>query len=103
MRALLPAVKYQALAAGEVDVIDGYSTDGFIVRYDLVVLEDDQHFFPPYEAAALLSPIFQRESPAAVAVLTELSGLLTEADMQRLNRRIEVDGVLCRGWPPQRS
>ena len=93
VRALLPAVKYQALAAGEVDVIDGYATDGFIARYDLVVLEDDQHFFPPYEAAALLSPAFQREAPAAVAVLTELSGLLTEADMRRLNRRIEVDGV----------
>jgi osmoprotectant transport system permease protein len=93
VRALLPAVKYQALAAGEVDVIDGYSTDGFIARYDLVVLEDDQHFFPPYEAAALVGPAFQRESPAAVAVLTELSGLLTETDMRRLNRRIEVDGI----------
>lgn len=93
VRALLPAVKYQALAAGEVDVIDGYSTDGFIARYDLVVLEDDRHFFPPYEAAAVVSPAFQRESPAAVAALTELSGLLTETDMRRLNRRIEVDGI----------
>ena len=36
-----PAVKYQALASGDVDVIDGYSTDGLIVRYDLVVLADD--------------------------------------------------------------
>jgi len=93
VRALLPAVKYQALAAGQVDVIDGYSTDGFIARYDLVVLNDDQHFFPPYEAAALLSPAFQRESPAAVAALAELSGMLTEMDMRRLNRRIEVDGI----------
>jgi osmoprotectant transport system permease protein len=47
VRALLPAVKYQALAAGKVDVIDGYSTDGLIARYDLVVLEDDRRFFPP--------------------------------------------------------
>jgi osmoprotectant transport system permease protein len=93
VRALLPAVKYQALAVGQVDVIDGYSTDGFIARYDLVVLEDDQHFFPPYEAAALVSPAFQRDVPAAVAALAELSGLLTETDMRRLNRRIEVDGV----------
>lgn len=93
VRALLPAVKYQALAAGEVDVIDGYSTDGFIARYDLVVLADDRHFFPPYEAAALVSPAFQRELPAAVAALTELSGLLTETDMRRFNRRIEVDGI----------
>jgi osmoprotectant transport system permease protein len=91
VRALLAAVKYQALAAGEVDVIDGYSTDGFIVRYDLVVLEDDRGFFPPYEAAALISPAFARDVPAGVAALTELSGLLTEEDLRRLNRRIEVD------------
>jgi osmoprotectant transport system permease protein len=93
VRALLPAVKYQALAAGEVDVIDGYSTDGFIARYDLVVLEDDRRFFPPYEAAALVSSAFVRDVPGAVAALTELSGLLTEQDMRRYNRRIEVDGV----------
>lgn len=92
VRALLPAVKYQALAAGEVDVIDGYSTDGFILRYDLVVLEDDRGFFPPYEAAALVSSAFAQEVPAGVAALTELSGLLTELDMRRLNRRVEVDG-----------
>jgi osmoprotectant transport system permease protein len=72
-------------------VIDGYSTDGFIVRYDLVVLEDDRGFFPPYEAAALISPAFARDVPAGVAALSELSGLLTEEDLRRLNRRIEVD------------
>jgi osmoprotectant transport system permease protein len=92
VRALLPAVKYQALAAGEVDVIDGYSTDGFIARYDLVVLRDDREFFPPYEAAAMVSAALQRDLPAAVAALTELSGLLTVAEMRRLNRRHEVDG-----------
>ena len=93
VRALLPAVKYQALAAGEVDVIDGYSTDGFIARYDLVVLKDDRRFFPPYEAAALVSPALQREVPAAIAALAELSGLLTEDDMRRLNQRVEVEGI----------
>jgi osmoprotectant transport system permease protein len=93
VRALGPAVKYQALAAGEVDVIDGYSTDGFIARYDLVVLEDDKGFFPPYEAAALVGARFARDRPAAVAALTELSGMLTESDMRRFNRRVELDGV----------
>jgi osmoprotectant transport system permease protein len=92
VRALLPAVKYQALAAGEVDVIDGYATDGLIARYDLVVLEDDRGFFPPYEAAALLAPGMAERSPAAVAALTELSGLLGESQMRTLNRRVEVDG-----------
>jgi osmoprotectant transport system permease protein len=91
VRALLPAVKYQALAAGEVDVIDGYSTDGLIARYDLVVLEDDRQFFPPYQAAALVSGGLAERQPAAVAALAELSGRLDETTMRRLNRRLEVE------------
>jgi osmoprotectant transport system permease protein len=91
VRALLPAVKYQALAAAEVDVIDGYSTDGLIARYDLVVLRDDKRFFPPYEAAALVSGDLVERRPAAIAALTELSSRLDEATMRRLNRRLEVD------------
>jgi osmoprotectant transport system substrate-binding protein/osmoprotectant transport system permease protein len=92
VRALLPAVKYQALAAGQVDVIDGYSTDGLIARYDLVVLRDDRGFFPPYEAAAIVAPGLSARSPAAIAALTELSGRLDADAMRRLNRRVEVDG-----------
>ncbi|HEV7387096.1 MAG TPA: glycine betaine ABC transporter substrate-binding protein, partial [Gemmatimonadaceae bacterium] len=92
VRPLAPAVKYQALASGAVDVIDGYSTDGLLARYDLVTLIDDKHFFPPYEAAALVSPGLQRNSPAAIATLTRLSGRLDERTMRRLNRRVEVDG-----------
>jgi osmoprotectant transport system permease protein len=92
VRALLPAVKYRALAAGEVDVIDGYSTDGLIARYDLVVLRDDRGFFPPYEAAALVSRRLAQSQPGAVAALTELSGRLDVGTMRRLNQRIEVDG-----------
>ncbi len=91
VRALLPAVKYQALAAGEVDVIDGYSTDGLIARYDLVVLHDDRQFFPPDEAAALVSAGLAERRPDAIAALTELSGRLDESTMRRLNRRLEVD------------
>ena len=91
VRALLPALKYQALAAGQVDVIDGYATDGLIARYDLVVLEDDRGFFPPYEAAALVAPGLAERRPEAVSALTELSGRLSEATMRMLNRRVEVD------------
>ena len=93
VRALLPAVKYRALAAGEVDVVDGYSTDGLIERYDLKVLSDDKRFFPPYEAAALIGERLVRENPAAVAALAELSGRLDVARMRGLNRRVEVEGV----------
>lgn len=93
VRALGPAVKYQALAAGEVDVIDGYSTDGLIARYDLVVLADDRRFFPPYEAAALVSQRAWNDAPRAIAALSELSGRLNETTMRELNKRLEVDGT----------
>ena len=92
VRPLVQAVKYPALAQGSVDVIDGYSTDGLIDRYKLVVLEDDRRFFPPYEAAALVGARLQRERPDAVAELTRLSGRLDVAAMRALNRRVEVDG-----------
>jgi osmoprotectant transport system permease protein len=91
VRPLAPAVKYQALVAGAVDVIDGYSTDGLLAKYDLVTLVDDRHFFPPYEAAALTSADLNRRAPAAVATLTRLSGRLDENTMRGLNRRVEVD------------
>jgi osmoprotectant transport system permease protein len=92
VRPLAPAVKYHALASGAVDVIDGYSTDGLLARYDLVTLIDDRHFFPPYEAAALVSEKLETQMPAAIDALTLLSGRLDEKTMRQLNRRVEVDG-----------
>ena len=91
VRPLSPALKYQALAAGSVDVIDGYSTDGLLARYHLVVLQDDRHFFPPYQAAALVGRRLATSRPDAVAVLTLLSGRLDEQTMRALNRRLEVE------------
>ena len=92
VRPLAPAVKYQAIASSAVDVIDGYSTDGLLARYDLVTLIDDKHFFPPYEAAALVSRRLDIQAPGAIAALTLLSGRLDERTMRQLNRRVEVDG-----------
>lgn len=90
VRPLAPAVKYEALASSGVDIIDGYSTDGLLAKYDLVTLEDDRRFFPPYEAAALVSPRLVNERPDAIAVLTRLSGRLTEPMVREWNRRVEV-------------
>jgi osmoprotectant transport system permease protein len=91
VRPLSPALKYQALASGAVDVIDGYSTDGLLSRYNLVTLADDKGFFPPYEAAAVVSPRLASERPDAIAVLSLLSGRLDVMLMRTLNRRVEVD------------
>lgn len=90
VRPLAPAIKYQALVNNSVDVVDGYSTDGLLARYNLVALADDRHFFPPYEAAAVLSPRVAAERPDVIAALSALSGRLDETLMRRLNQRVEV-------------
>jgi len=90
VRSLSPALKYQALAEGGVDVVDGYSTDGLLARYDLVVLQDDRQFFPPYQAAALIGRRLASD-PEAVSTLSLLSGRLDERVMRSLNQRVEVN------------
>lgn len=91
VRPLAPAVKYEALTSGAVEIIDGYATDGLLAKYDLVTLEDDRRFFPPYDAAAIVSSRLLRDDPGAVAVLTTLSGRLSEARLREWNRAVEVE------------
>jgi osmoprotectant transport system permease protein len=81
---------YRALAGGQIDVTDVYTTDAEIAAYDLVVLEDDRAFFPRYNAAFL----YRRDlAPEAVAVLDSLAGRIDEARMRDLNRKVRIDGV----------
>jgi osmoprotectant transport system permease protein len=76
---------YQAIADGRIDVTDAYSTDGELVRYDLVVLEDDKGYFPEYLAA----PLVRSALPAAIReALRELEGTLDDASMQRMNAAV---------------
>jgi len=79
---------YTAIAEKSLDVIDVYSTDANIQRYDLVILQDDKHFFPDYLAA----PLARAEiDPRARAALNELAGALTETDMIALNAAATID------------
>jgi glycine betaine/choline ABC-type transport system substrate-binding protein len=78
---------YKALAAGEVDLIAGNSTDGLIESLGLTVLDDDRHYFPPYDAAV----VYRNDlDPKCRAAIDSLAGVLDDATMRRLN--FEVDG-----------
>ncbi|HEV8129965.1 MAG TPA: glycine betaine ABC transporter substrate-binding protein [Acidobacteriota bacterium] len=81
---------YRALKEGQVDLVAGNSTDGLISSLDLVVLEDDRHYFPPYEAAPLVRLDVLKRHPELRDVLKKLGGLISEQDMRRLN--YQVDG-----------
>jgi osmoprotectant transport system permease protein len=81
---------YRALAGGQVDVTDVYTTDAEIAAYKLVVLQDDRGFFPRYDAAFL----YRRDLPAkAIAALDALAGRIDEPTMRELNRRVRIDGM----------
>src|ERR1700746_2696325 len=79
----------RALKAKQLDLIAGNTTDGLIPALDLFVLEDDRHYFPPYEAV----PVIRRQTLATHtevgAALAELSGKITDQDMKQLNYAVD--------------
>jgi osmoprotectant transport system permease protein len=80
------ALGYDALRNGQIDVKDAYSTDAKIAQYDLAVLEDDQKFFPRYDAVFLYRLSLDEK---AIAALRGLEGKIDEATMTRLNAEAE--------------
>jgi osmoprotectant transport system permease protein len=85
-RQMQPDFMYAAVASGEVDVIAGYTSDGLIAKYDLVVLEDSRHAIPPYDAIVLIAP--KRAGDQALrAALTPLLGRIDIATMREANLR----------------
>ncbi len=81
---------YRALADGKVDVIAGNSTDGQIDALQLAVLQDDRHYFPPYEAAPVIRATVLERHPEIRRALAELAGKIDDAEMRRLNARADV-------------
>ncbi len=85
------SLTYQALANRQVDLIAGNSTDGLIDKLGLFQLEDDRHYFPPYEAA----PVFRKEIldryPQIRDAMKRLAGKITDAQMRRLNYAVDAE------------
>jgi osmoprotectant transport system permease protein len=92
-RGLDHGLAYEALAKGEVEVIDLYTTDAKIERYDIAVLEDDRHYFPRYDAVLLYRAEARTRLPAAFAEVAKLEKRIDERTMIRLNARAELDRV----------
>lgn len=82
---------YEALDEGFIHLGDAYSTDGRLKKYNLKVLRDDLHFFPPYFAAPIIRNQSLGEFPELEGALEKLAGRLTDDKMQQLNFRVEVN------------
>ncbi len=80
---------YRAVKEKQVDVVAGNSTDGLIDVLDLAVLEDDRHYFPPYQAVPVVRHDALERHPELREVLRTLDGRISEADMRRLNYAVD--------------
>jgi glycine betaine/choline ABC-type transport system substrate-binding protein len=93
---------YRALADGKVDVIAGNSTDGQIAALGLVALEDDRHYFPPYQAAVVSRAQLLASYPAVANALAQLEGKISDQEMRRLNALADVAhkdiATIARDW-----
>ncbi len=87
------ALAYEAIARGDADVIDVYTTDAKIPRFDLVVLADDAHYFPPYEAVLVYRADLPQREPSFATVLQRMRGLLDARAMAKLNAKVDLDGA----------
>jgi osmoprotectant transport system substrate-binding protein len=81
---------YRALQNKSVDVVAGNNTDGLIAAMGLVVLDDDRHYFPPYDAVPIVRPEVFQKCPEARTAFERLAGRISADDMRAMN--YSVDG-----------
>ena len=80
---------YRALVDHQVDIVAGNSTDGLIESLGLVALQDDRHYFPPYDAVPIVRQSTLARFPQLRVALSELAGKISESDIRRLNYAVE--------------
>ena len=84
------SIRYHAIANNQANVVDGYTTDAEIKKYNLVMLDDDKKFFPPYQGAPLMRTKFAERNPQIVKALNKLAGKITTEEMQQMNYQVNV-------------
>lgn len=84
-------LKYQALINNSVNIIDVYTTDAQIKKYNLKLLKDNLHAFPPYQGAPLTTKKFAKNNPKIMNTLNKLSNHITDKEMQQMNYEVVVN------------
>ncbi|MEG3239966.1 ABC transporter permease/substrate-binding protein [Streptococcus suis] len=92
VKTMEPALRYEAIKSGNVQIIEAYSTDSKVVTYKLKILEDDKQLFPPYQAAPLLSKETLEKYPELEQVLGVLAGKISTEEMTQMNYAVDVEG-----------
>lgn len=91
VKAIDGGLRYTALVNNETQVIDAFTTDGLIDKFNLVILEDDKNFFPPYDAVTVVREDTLEKYPELREVIGKLDGKLTEEKMRKLNYEVDIN------------
>ncbi|GAB6927827.1 glycine betaine ABC transporter substrate-binding protein [Paenibacillus sp. JCM 10914] len=84
-------IKYRVILDGEADVTVGFTTDGDLTNPELVLLEDDQKFWPPYFVAPVIRGELNEQDPEIATILNEVSAKLDNETVQKLNAEVDID------------
>ena len=87
-----PKLRYVAVQSGDINLIDAYSTDAELAQYNMVVLKDDKHLFPPYQGSPMMREETLKKYPELKNILEKLSGKISDEEMSSMNYRVSVKG-----------
>ena len=85
-------IRYQAISSGKVEVVDAFETDAILMDMDLVKIEDDIEYFPPYEAVAVTREDSFQKFPELREVMETLEGEISTEDMTEMNYKVDIEG-----------
>lgn len=86
-----PGIRQDALKNNEVDVIDAYATDSYMIDLNLVTLDDPENLFPPYQGSPLLREGTLNEYPELKGILNQLGGKITDEEMRQMNYAVDYE------------
>lgn len=92
VKTMEPGIRQEALSRGEVDIIDAYATDSYMIKLDLITLADKKNLFPPYQGAPLLRQDTLEKHPELRDVLNQLAGKITNQQMRQMNYQVDYEG-----------
>ncbi|WP_074393568.1 ABC transporter permease/substrate-binding protein [Streptococcus suis] len=92
VKTMEPALRYEAIKNGDVQIVEAFSTDSKVVTYKLKILEDDKQLFPPYQGAPLLSKETLEKYPELEQALGVLAGNISTEEMTQMNYAVDMEG-----------
>ncbi|WP_205601387.1 ABC transporter permease/substrate-binding protein [Virgibacillus sp. YIM 98842] len=91
VRTMEPGIRQGAIENDEVDIIDAYATDSYMVELELVTLDDPENLFPPYQGAPLLRNETLEQHPELEEILNQLGGKITDEEMREMNYQVDYE------------